>query len=93
MNQPAKICLNTRVRYRAVGEDGVLVHLDDGEIIVVNEVGFFIIQQLDQPRVAADLVAAVIEAFNVTEEQAMADVDAYLQHLESLHLIGTGEGV
>ncbi len=33
-----QIALTSRLRYRAVGDEGVLVHLDNGRVIVVNEV-------------------------------------------------------
>jgi adenosyl cobinamide kinase/adenosyl cobinamide phosphate guanylyltransferase len=42
-----QIRLTSQVRHRAVGDEGVLVHLENGRVLVVNEVGLFIVQQLE----------------------------------------------
>ena len=34
-----QITLSSRLRYRSVGNEGVLINLDSGRVIVVNEVG------------------------------------------------------
>ena len=75
------IQLSSQVRYRAVGEEGVLVHLENGRVIVVNEVGLFIIGQLDVPRTRHELVQAIFREFEVTEEQAASDLELYLAEL------------
>ncbi len=75
------IQLSSQVRYRAVGEEGVLVHLENGRVIVVNEVGLFIIGQLDVPRTQNELARAISREFEVTEEQAASDLELYLAEL------------
>ena len=75
------ISLASRVRHRAVGEDGVLVHLDNGRVIVVNEVGRHIVQLLDKPMSRKALVASLVAEFDVTAEQAETDLDSYLAEL------------
>lgn len=81
------ISLIPRVRHRAVGEDGVLVHLDSGRVIVVNEVGHFIVQMLEQPMSRKALVAALVEEFEVTAEQADADIKSFLDELGTEQLV------
>ena len=76
-----RIQLSSQVRYRAVGEEGVLVHLENGQVIVVNEVGLFIIGQLDVPRTRNELVRAISQEFEVTEKQAVSDIELYLAEL------------
>ena len=76
------ISLTSQVRYRAVGEDGVLVHLDNGRVIVVNEVGLHIVQQLDKPRTRKDLAASIAAEFDVAANQAEADLDQFLAELD-----------
>lgn len=78
-----QIMLTSQVRYRAVGGDGVLVHLENGRVIVVNEVGLFIVQQLDSPRTSHQLAAAISLEFEVTENQAKSDLEVYLAELDN----------
>lgn len=84
MSNPAmseKISLSSRLRHRSVGDEGVLVHLDNGRVIVVSEVGLHIIQQLEMPRTKQALTASITETFDVSELQASADLDLYLAEL------------
>lgn len=74
--------LTSRLRHRAVGDDGVLVHLDNGRVIVVNEVGLYIVQQLETPKTKQELVFAISNTFKVTATQAKSDLDIYLAELE-----------
>ena len=77
----------SRVRHRAVGEDGVLVHLDSGRVIVVNEVGHYIVQMLEQPISRKALVASLVAEFDVTAEQAEVDIDLFLDELGNEQLV------
>ena len=81
------ISLIPRVRHRAVGEDGVLVHLDSGRVIVVNEVGQYIVQLLDQPMSRKALVACLLAEFDVSAEQAEVDIDLFLGELGNEQLV------
>jgi hypothetical protein len=71
------------VRYRAVGEDGVLVHLDNGRVLTVNAVGLHIVQALREPCTRSDLAASVADSFEISRQQAEADLDTFLQDLEA----------
>ena len=75
------------MRHRAVGEDGVLVHLDSGRVIVVNEVGHYIVQMLEQPMSRKALVAALVNEFDVSAEQAETDIDTFLNELGNEQLV------
>lgn len=78
-----RIGLASQVRYRAVGDDGVLVHLANGRVLVVNEVGLHILQRLDTPRTRTELAASVAEVFDVPCDEAEADLDAYVAALDA----------
>ena len=78
-----QISLTSQIRYRAVGDDGVLVHLENGRVVVVNEVGLFIVQQLDSPKTHQELAAAISQEFEVTEKQAAVDLEVYLAELDN----------
>ena len=81
------ISLISRVRHRAVGEDGVLVHLDSGRVIVVNEVGHYIVQTLEQPMSHKELVASLVAEFDVSAEQAEVDIDLFLDEIGNEKLV------
>lgn len=81
------IALVPRLRYRAVGDEGVLIHLDSGRVIVVNEVGLYIIQQLKEPMTRQSLIDAIVNEFNVVAAEAEQDLEHYLQELEAEHLL------
>jgi hypothetical protein len=76
------IGLTSQVRYRAVGEDGVLVHLENGRVIVVNEVGLRVVQLLDRPRTRQELAAAIAGEFDVSTEQAEIDIGRFIAELD-----------
>ena len=81
------ISLISRVRHRAVGEDGVLVHLDSGRVIVVNEVGHYIVQMLEQPMSRKALVASLVAEFDVPAQQAEVDIDLFLDEIGNEKLV------
>ena len=81
------ISLIPRVRHRAVGEDGVMVHLDSGRVIVVNEVGHYIVRLLDQPISRKALAASLLAEFDVSAEQAEVDIDLFLDEIGNEQLV------
>lgn len=90
--------LNSRLRHRAVGNEGVLVQLERGQVLVVNEVGLFVVQQLgSRPMTIAGLAAAVMAEFSVELSEARMDVEAFVGRLreedavEEVDVAGIGE--
>jgi DNA phosphorothioation-dependent restriction protein DptG len=81
------ISLTEQVRFRAVGEDGVLVHLESGRVIVVNEVGLHIVQQLNESRTRAELTSSIVSEFEVSAAQAESDLDAFLAELDQEQIL------
>ena len=81
------LSINPRVRFRAVGDEGVLVHLDSGRVIVVNDVGLFLVEQLQQAQSSKQLCQAIVESFDVSPEQAQQDLDEYLAAMDAEHML------
>jgi hypothetical protein len=79
--------LNPRVRHRAVGEDGVVVHLDRGRVLVVNEVGLRIVQMLQEPLSRSRIAERLVEEFEVSLDDAQADLDEFLKELDAEQVI------
>lgn len=90
--QPAelRVSLHPRVRYRAVGEDGVLIHMDNGRVVVVNEVGLHIVHSLGKPTTLEVLTRNVVSEFDVTWEHARSDTEVFLAEMEEEELLMTG---
>ena len=81
MDKP--LSLNPRVRFRKIADNGVLVHMDDGRVIVVNEVGHAICEMLEKPVSRGDIVDSLTTLFDVEAEQAEADVSAFIEQMEA----------
>ena len=81
MNSKTKLSLNPRVRFRSLGDEGVIVQIDTGRIIVVNQVGVRILECLSEQVEAGYLVATITEEFDVTAEQAEVDIVDFLNSL------------
>lgn len=81
--------LDSRVRYRAVGDEGVLVHLDSGRVIVINEVGLHLVQLLERPVTPEALTQSVAQSFAVSPDQARADIATYLEAMAAEQLLNT----
>ena len=79
--------MSSQVRYRAVGDDGVVVHLANGRVVVVNEVGLYLLNQLAAPRTCEELATSVAQAFEVSPDQAEADLEAYLAELDAEQIL------
>ncbi len=56
-------------------------------LITLNETGAFLWQQLQQERQAEELTAALLEEYEVSAEQAAADVAAFAAKLQEAGLL------
>lgn len=68
------------LRLTELGEEGVVLHLGSREYFSVSETGLVILQALDQPRTIEELVAALMNRYEVAEEDARESVEAFLGH-------------
>lgn len=84
---------NPRNAYRPVGDDGGLVVVPaDSKVEVLNPVGSKIYSMLDGKTSRSEIVRAVVEEFEVEEEQARADVEQFLGELAAKNLLSGPEG-
>ena len=76
--------LSSRVRFRAVGEEGVVVHVESGRVVVLNATGLHVVKQLEQgSRTPAQLADSLAAEFAVEPADAAADVAAFLAELDA----------
>lgn len=62
-------------------DEGIFVLQDAGEVLVVNEVGAFIVEQLKAERSLDDVVTAITERYAVDAARARADATSLLDAL------------
>lgn len=77
---------------RDIAGDTILVPVgktvyDSNGLFVLNELGTFIWEILPQAQSEADIVDAVLEAYEVSDEEAKADVAEFLDKLKKLEII------
>ena len=77
---------------RDIAGDTILVPVgktvyDSNGLFVLNELGTFIWEILPQAQSEADIVDAVLEAYEVSAEEAKADVAEFLEKLKKLEII------
>lgn len=74
--------------YRSVGDDGGLVVMPlRSEVKVLNPVGTRIYSLLDGKHTLDEIVAAVVDEFEVSEPQARDDVQEFLRELSEQGLV------
>jgi len=56
------------------------------ELFVLNEVGSWVWQRLDEPRSVQELTADLVREFEVTDDQARNDITAFLHQLREAGL-------
>ena len=69
------------VRYRVVGGQAVIIVQDAGEAIVLNEVGTRVLELIDRDLNTKQIADDLCEHFEVGLDQAMSDLEEYLQDL------------
>lgn len=78
---------NEQVRWQAVDEEGILVNLETGFYFSLNPVALFIWDLCDGQVSNGQILAKIVESFDVVEETARQDFEAFLDALESENLL------
>jgi len=66
---------------RVIEDEAVLVLPDSGQVLVLNQVGGRIWELADGTRTVAEIAKVIVDEYEVTEEQALADVQAFIEKL------------
>ena len=69
------------ILFRIVDDEAIIVHIDSNEVLVLNEVGARVVEIMENPTSVVDLLAQLIEEFDVEMERLEADI---FKHLEEL---------
>jgi len=73
--------VDPHARFRVMDDEGIFVLQEAGEVLVVNEVGAFLVEQLKGGRRLDDVVAAITERYAVDAERAQGDATSLLDTL------------
>lgn len=79
------------VRTTITPDGAVLMNIKGGHMITLNPTGAIIWQQLSEGRLPEQIAKHLSSEFGIPEEQALADVNEFLEQLEAQHLIGPSE--
>jgi Coenzyme PQQ synthesis protein D (PqqD) len=66
------------LRLTAVDDEGVVLHLGSLRYFTVNDTGLTILQELLQPRTLNDLVKAVTDAYDVSDDLAEQTIRTFI---------------
>lgn len=81
-----------RVAGRMLDGRYCLMKIADSELVVLNETGSCIWEQLKQSRSLQNIVDALVAEFDVTEDVAVREVTAFLQRLRDCGLVDVEAG-
>ena len=81
------ILKNERVPWRIIEDEAILVKVDSGEVIHLNEVAAEIWRIIDGKRKISEIVDHVQKDFDVDREQAEKDTLEFIKSLSDINLI------
>ena len=70
--------IDPHARFRLMDDEGIFVLQEAGEVLVVNKVGAFIVEQLRAEHSLDEVVTAITERFAVDAVRARADATSLL---------------
>lgn len=77
----------TDTRFRAMGDEGMVIHQRAGEVVVLNETGTRILGMIDGATSVDKLLKALADEYQVQSTTLHNDVQTYLQELETAGII------
>ncbi|KAF0137007.1 MAG: hypothetical protein FD152_752 [Xanthobacteraceae bacterium] len=75
--------------FRAMGDEGVILMTDSGQIYSTNPSGTAFIRQITVGRSVAEAVSAVLDEFDVREDVLLADLEELVAFLEAEGVVVT----
>src|SRR5258708_31894180 len=80
--------VSEHVRATTTPDGAVLMNIKGGHMITLNPIGSIVWQQLSEGRSPTQIAGRLASEFGIPPEQALADVNGFLEQLEAQHLIG-----
>ena len=83
---------NPENAFQPIGDEGGLVVVpEDSKVQVLNPVASTIFSMLDGEHSHEDIVRAIVEEYEVSEETARADLQSFLEELRGQELLADGK--
>lgn len=83
--------ISEHVRTTITQDGAVLMNIKGGSMLTLNPTASIIWQQLNDGHTPTQIAAQLASEFGISQEQASADVNEFLEQLEAQHLIESGE--
>ena len=87
VNIDARIFRKTNNLSSKIDNELVILNVNKGEYNGLDEIGSDIWNQLESPMILSDLIAKLVEKYNVNEQQCTLDVIDFITELEKAGLI------
>jgi hypothetical protein len=87
MNESTVLKPRAAIRFRVVGDEGVVVRQDSAEVIAVNDVGASVLSLLDARRTLAQVFEELLSEYDVDRESLREDVVRFLRDLVSAGVV------
>ena len=91
MNDATVLRRRSAIRFRVVGDEGVVVRQDSAEVIAVNDVGASVLTLLDSPRSLAHIFEELLSEYAVDRDSLREDVVRFLGELVNAGVLEEGE--
>jgi len=78
---------NKEVVFRQEGDEAILFNPDNSDIVVLNSTGCLVWSMCNGKNTKDDIVARMLEEFDVSEEKAGKDLAGFVSELEKKHFI------
>ncbi len=85
--------LEPKIRFRRVFDEGVLIHQDRAEVMVINEVGLTFLELCDGQRSVAQIIHRMKPQYAVSENELVRDIRSFVAELADEGILLSGEAV
>ena len=79
--------LNKKVRYRRLQEEGVLIHQEKAEALVLNDTAMAFLELCDGQRSTGEIIAELADQYEVGHEELAEDLESFIRELTQAGII------
>ncbi len=84
--------LDPELLYSKIGNEIVLLTVESGKYFKIDEIGSLIWEYIKKPKSISEIKDYLIQDYNVTEDQCVADISSFLDKLISDNLLKVIDG-
>jgi len=79
--------IDEHVRFRRLFDEGVVIHQEQAETVVLNDTGVTFLELCDGQRKTGDIISTMSETFDIDSETLLEDLRPFIQELAELGII------